>query len=114
MPSYSPVFSQAFVQYTASTPNASFEVPAGFTAVVRQVSGWQDVGGYVLQLLFQDSEAAPSLTVASIEADGVANYAATEGRWALDEGGIMTIQASTLGATSSFYVGGYLLRNVLT
>jgi hypothetical protein len=114
VPPYSPVYSAPFIQYTSSTPNLSFEVPAGFTAIVRQISVYQDVGSFVASLAFQDSEAAPNIFVWTGEQSGLVNYIATEGRWVLGEGGIMTMYLSSVLDSLTVYVGGYLLRNTLT
>lgn len=114
MPSYSPVFSVPFVTYTPSTPNTSYLVPDGYTAVVRQVSGWQEIGGWIIYLNVQDSEAAPAMTVASQGADGVSNGVMFEGRWVCPGGGIISVAWTELGSHPNFYVGGYLLRNTLT
>lgn len=114
MPSYSPVFSAAFITYTPSTPNNSFEVPTGYTAVVRQISCAQNIGGWYFELIFQDSTEAPGYTVALAESADVINYATLEGRWVLGSGGVMTLDLSELGSAVSAYVGGYLLRNTLS
>jgi hypothetical protein len=75
VPSYSPVFSAAFIQYTSATPNSTFEVPAGFTAVVRQVTAYQDIGGYDLGVFLQDSDIAPTLQFVSFNDVAIANVA---------------------------------------
>jgi hypothetical protein len=114
VPSYSPVFSQPFVQYTASTPNPSFEVPAGFTAVVRQISCSQEITDWLLNVSIQDSEAAPAMVIFSEHQAGIETYVAGQGRWVVPEGGIISIYLSSLGEVPAVYVGGYLLRNTLT
>jgi len=114
VPSYSPVFSAAFIQYTASTPNSEFEVPAGFTAVVRQVSAYQDIGGYDLGVFLQDDADAPTLQFVSLKDVDIATCTYWEGRIVVPETGIISILWSELGATPQFYVGGYLLRNTLS
>lgn len=114
MPSYSPVYSAPFINYTPSTPNNAFEVPTGFTAVVRQISVAQEIAISYAYLDFQDSGAAPSYTVWLGEPAGIPTYVAQEGRWVLNEGGIMTLSVVTLGTATSIYVGGYLLRNTLS
>lgn len=110
---YSPVYSTAFITYTSSTPNLAFEVPAGFTAVVRQISIYQDVGAFQATLAFQDSDAAPQYYVYVGEQAGLINYLAQEGRWVLGAGGIMTLYLSTIDDSLTCYVGGYLLTNVI-
>jgi len=109
-----PVYSAPFILYTNAAPNTSFIVPAGFTAVVRQISGYQTIGGWEMAVAFQNSEAAPSYVVAWLGQAGDFNYVAQEGRWVLGEGGIMDCGVSELGSTFSFYVGGYLLANSYT
>jgi hypothetical protein len=110
--SYSPVFSAQFIVYTSATPNNSFEVPAGFTAVVRDVSGWQEFGAWILQLHIQNSASAPACIVWAGLADGTSNALHEEGRWVCPAGGFISVDASSLGSNPNFYVGGYLLRNV--
>jgi len=105
------VYSVGFVEYTHDTPNASYDVPDGFTAVIRQISGTQEVGTYDLAVIIQNSEAAPGLTIWQQTGIGALTYVAAEGRWVVPGGGIITIDASAVGSTPSFYVGGYLLRN---
>lgn len=114
MPSYSPVYSGAFIQYTPSTPNTAFDVPEGFTAVIRQISAAQDIGGWILNVFIQDSEAAPGLVIAELGQVGSVNYAAQEGRWVCPGGGIISVSLTELGSDVAIYVGGYLLRNTLT
>lgn len=110
---YSPVYSSPFIQYTDSTPNASFEVPDGFTAVIRQWSCYQDIGDYVFFVTIYDSVDAPGITVVAAEQEGLVNYVAGEGRWVVPGGGYIDIGFSTLGTAVQAYVGGYLLTNVL-
>ena len=114
MPSYSPVFSQAFIQYTSETPNTRFDVPTGFTAIVRQISCYQDIGAYLLETYIADSDAAPGLTISELEQSGGLNYVQQEGRWVVPGGGYIAISLSPLGTSPQVYVGGYLLRNTLS
>lgn len=114
MAGYSPVYSAPFIQYTASTPNQSFLVPEGFTAVVRQISVAQEIADWYAYVNIQDSEAAPDLTIWLGVAAGAETYVAGEGRWVVPEGGLITLGYGTLGTIPSGYVGGYLLRNQLT
>lgn len=114
MPSYSPVFSTQFIVYTAETPNETFLVPEGFTAVVRQCSGWQDIGGWVFRLYIADSEAAPACVLFDSGDVGVNTSFNEQGRWVVPGGGLIGIFISVIGDSPSFYVGGYLLRNTLT
>lgn len=106
-----PVWSQAFIQYTSETPNSSFAVPEGFTAIIRQWSAAQDIGGWLFAVNIQDSDEAPYLTIVRQEAAGVINYASGEGRWVVPSEGVISIFVSDVGDAPAFYVGGYLLRN---
>jgi len=108
---YSPVYSQPFVQYTPDTPNTSFLVPDGYTAIVRQWSVVQNVGGYDFNVDIQDSEAAPSLRIVQIIDVGINASYQGEGRWVVPPGGLITVGLSDVGSSVSIYVGGYLLTN---
>lgn len=109
-----PVWSSPFIQYTSETPNTQYEVPAGFTAIIRQISGYQSAGGFVMYVIIQDSSAAPGLFIWSGGQAGVANYVGVEGRWVVPEGGIITAEFSELFDSPCMYVGGYLIRNSAT
>lgn len=114
MPSYSPVFSSQFIVYSDSTPNSSFIVPAGFTAVIRDMTGYANVSATLLHLLIGDSSLAPAVTVASIELAGVGTYGQWTGRVVVPEDGIIEIYSGSLVSGLQVYVGGYLLRNVIS
>lgn len=104
-----PVYSQQFLLDNASTGYSSFEVPAGFVAVVRDFSIYDTVGGNVTKLMVQDSDAAPGICVAALEATGVAQYSQWQGRVVVPAGGIISLELVTVGDTPDVYVGGYLL-----
>lgn len=105
----SPVYSQAFILYTASTPNNSFEVPGGYTAVIRQISVASDISAWYTEVFIQDSMEAPALSIWLAYQAGTANYVSTEGRWVCPPGGIISLIMSDFGSVPSCYVGGYLL-----
>jgi len=108
---YSPVYSQAFITYAAATPNNAFAVPSGATAIIREFTAIQDIGGYDADLNIQDSEEAPYVLVWRLKDIGIATSADWQGRIVVPGGGIITVIASALGDTPFFYVGGYLLQN---
>lgn len=114
MPSYSPVFSAAFIEYTPETRGNTFLVPAGFTAVVRECSCFQDIGAFLYTVDIQNDLAAPALTVFAVVQTGVVNYVRGEGRWVVPGGGQITAEVDTYGDDCNMYVGGYLLRNSLS
>jgi len=114
VPSYSPVFSSQFIVYTSATPNSSFDVPVGYTAVVRQATCYQDIGGYDFGVFLQNSEAAPSLQFVNLKDVGLAVADQWQGRIVVPGGGVIFILWSELGSSPQFYVGGYLLRNTLS
>lgn len=112
MASYSPVFSSQFILYSDATPNSSFIVPTGFTAVVRDFTAYANVSGTLCNLLIGDSSLAPDVTVASLELVGIASYGQWIGRVVVPENGIIEIYSGSLVTGLQVYVGGYLLRNV--
>jgi len=112
MARYSPVYSVPFIQYGPETPNTTYEVPAGFTAVVRQISGVQNIGGFILWLEIQDSEAAPAVIVYGEGQAGDFNTVQAQGRWVAPQGSIITLYFSETGSAFYAYAGGYLIRNV--
>jgi hypothetical protein len=114
VPSYSPVFSQQFIADADISTESAFEVPSGFTAVIRQISGYQSVGAWQMYVYIQDGEEAPGVVIYSQYQAGVDNYVTQEGRWMVPEAGIITAGFDSFGAGASMYVGGYLLRNTLT
>lgn len=114
MPSYSPVFSSGLIYYTGATPNTAFEVPAGFTAVVRDVSVYSGVGEVNLSLYVQLSDADPAVYVIGLNTTGANVSAHWEGRIVVGAGGTITIDIGELGYYDGAYVGGYLLRNSLS
>lgn len=105
------VYSTQFIVYTSATPNLSYEVEEGFTAVMRDAASAQDIGGYVLQVGFQNSPEAPACFPVAVGAAGVANYAQWTGRIVVPGGGTILAALSELGDAPYVYVGGYLLRN---
>lgn len=114
MPSYSPVYSAAFIQYTASTPNSTFEVPAGFTAVARYGTVLQDIGGYAAGFYLKDSEAAPGMFFDYASGLEVFQVHDWNGRIVVPAGGFLGISLTSIGDQPAVYLGGYLLRNTLT
>jgi hypothetical protein len=106
-----PVYSSQFILYTPSTPNSSFLVPAGFTAVVRQWTATTDVSDWLFQLRIGNSEAAPPCVVDEQQQAGIITNYKAEGHIVVPEGGYVEVYLSSLGSAPSMYVGGYLLRN---
>jgi hypothetical protein len=88
-------------------------VPEGFTAVVRQVTSYQDIGPYDLGVFFRVSLGADSIQFVALQAVSAASTAEWQGRVVVPGGGQIFILYSALGSTPQFYVGGYLLRNTL-
>lgn len=114
MPSYNPVFSQGFIYYSAATPNTSFDVPDGYTAVVRQCSMTTIAGAATCYFNIQDSPTAPTICIAIIYLAGLLENGSEEGRWVVPGGGVISISDQNIGTDDNVYVGGYLLRNTLT
>lgn len=114
MASYSPIFSQGFIYFTDSTPNTSFEVPDGFTAVVRDVNAATSLGGVVMGVYVKLSEAAPAVIFAYSTALGEFATYQWQGRVVCPAGGIIGLDGAAVGYGLGVYVGGYLLRNTLS
>lgn len=114
MPSYSPVFSAQFINYGASTPNTEFEVPSGFTAVVRDVSAFAQAGATVFDVRYQNDEDSPSIVFWGGNPIGIWVPSQWQGRVVVPELGIISLGVESVDESFTCYVGGYLLRNTLT
>ena len=112
MASYSPVYSAPFILSSPSAPNDAFEVPAGFTAVIRQISISAAISSGIFALNGQNSEEAPTWTIHQTTIDTLYSTQHVEGRWVVVAGGFITTYQSEIGDEFYVYVGGYLLRNV--
>jgi hypothetical protein len=106
-----PVYSQGFIYYVDGAPNTSFLVPDGFTAVVRQISIVIGFSSSVVSVNVQESATAPAVAICAVELTGAIQQEQGEGRWVVNEGGIISVYQQTLGIDCTIYVGGYLLRN---
>jgi len=111
VPAYPTVYSVQFIVYTPETPNNTFEVPSGFTAVIRDFEATIDIGEAVLQLGFQNSSVASVCYPVLLQPEGIYGSASWHGRIVVPEGGFIEFSASSLGTSPYVYVGGYLLRN---
>jgi hypothetical protein len=109
----SPVYSQPFILYTGDSPNTEYLVPAGFTAVVRDFTGFASVAATLLQLQLFGPGASSGPTFAQIELAAAQAYAQWTGRVVALPGYTVQLVVGDLGAGVSAYVGGYLLRNVI-
>lgn len=114
MPSYSPVFSAQFVVHTGGDPYSPFEVPDGFTAVIREAAGFSGAGGFVAQVRIQNSLIAPGVKPISLGATGIPAWAQWQGRIVVPEGGQISVDVASFIDDPDFYVGGYLLRNTVS
>lgn len=114
MASYSPVYSAQFVVRHSGDPLVPFIVPDGFTAVIRDFTVFSSAAGLIAQVQIQDSAEAPAVVVAQLGELDVAAYGQWQGRIVLPAPGIINVSLTEVGASAGIYVGGYLLRNVLT
>lgn len=114
MASYSPVFSSQFIVYGGGAGSLEFAVPAGFTAVIRDFTVRAIYAATLAQVQIQNSEAAPAIVVAQLSAAGIEDYEQWTGRVVVPGGGTISALIGTLAADPDIYVGGYLLRNVLS
>ncbi len=114
MASYSPVFSQGFVYYAPASPNASFDVPVGYTAVVREATLFSYLGGAILSVAVSTGPGAPLVWIMAEEAEGAVSSAQWGGRVVVPGGGAIQIDTASIGVEDTVYVGGYLLTNTLS
>jgi len=105
------VWSTPLIQYSTAAPNLSYLVPAGYTAVVRQISVLQDIGDYDFGCYKQADSTSPPVWFAYAHGLGLLEEYQREGRWVVEAGETLLITFSTLGSGISAYVGGYLLQN---
>jgi hypothetical protein len=111
---YSPVYSSQFIVYTADTPNELFDVPEGYTAIVREILGTQDIGGYAYNVEIADGAGAPYCVIYQSSTLGIFESDRAERRVVVPGGGSIKLNISAIGDSPSFYVGGYLLTNTLS
>jgi len=114
VPSYSPVFSSQFISYTDAAPNTSFDVPTGFTAVVRDITAYATLAATELLVQYGNGEDAPLVSFAQLTLGGISAYAQWTGRVVVPAGGTIELDAGSLVSGLEIYVGGYLLRNTLS
>lgn len=105
------VYSQQFILYGPETGATAFDVPEGFTAVVRELSVYQEIGAYDVSFTINDSPEAPLTVVWSAHDVGVLTQQNIHGRWVVPETGSMEFFLSAYGDQVALYAGGYLLRN---
>lgn len=89
-------------------------MPAGFTAVIRDYTLYSSAGGAVSTCRIQNDDEAPVITFASLSAVGPGASDQWTGRIVVPEAGIISIFLSTVLTSAAVYVGGYLLRNVVS
>lgn len=105
------VYSQQFILYGPETGATVFAVPDGFTAVVRELSVYQEIGAYDVSFTISDSAEAPLTVVWSAHDVGALTQSNVQGRWVVPENGLMQFFLSAFGDQVALYAGGYLLRN---
>ena len=110
---YSPVYSAQFINYTDSSPNTLFDVPSGYTAVVRDIGFWCGGGESLIVVYFGNSPLAPEVTIAGTTQFGVNTLYHWSGRCVVPGGGVIGLYQQTLGVGATAYVHGYLLANTI-
>lgn len=114
MPSYSPVFSAQFIVRAGTDPLVPFIVPAGFTAVIRDFSIFSSGAIAEVILTIQNDSTAPEVKVAYLTLEGIGTGSQWQGRVVVPENGIIGLTQIDVGDSCHIYVGGYLLRNVIS
>ena len=107
---FSPPYSSQLIVFTPLSPSDTFEVPAGMTAVIRDVTCYDPAGGSYAQVFIQDDDSAPRCMVAQAVAVGVPGYGQWTGRVVVPGGGFILLITTTVGDEPDVYVGGYLLQ----
>jgi hypothetical protein len=107
-------FSRAFIVSSSAAPNWDFEVPPGYTAVIRQCTYYELAGVGVCNVIIQDSASAPQVTVCTLRQTGSAQLLAFDCRIVVPAGGFISIFPASLGTGPQVYVGGYLLADSST
>jgi len=111
---YSPVYSVPLILYTAATPNTSFAVPSGYTAVVREFDYYCALGGGVASLSLEAPGSGSPVTFAALNVSGIAATGQWQGRVALPELFELNLDITSLGVGDTIAVSGYLLQNTLS
>jgi hypothetical protein len=106
-----PVYSVPLVQSAPGAVNLSFEIPEGYTAVIRQISLSVTVATGIIAVNIQDSDEAPQIAIHQTAFTDVYASQHTEGRWVVPENGIISIYIESEGVDVYAYIGGYLLGN---
>jgi hypothetical protein len=112
---YSPVYSAPFVLGNTSdgTP-PNFLVPTGFTAVIREIDLYTEAGGSKLQVGMYGAGADSVVYFAVLEAIGLNTTTQWRGHVVALADYTITPYVGGLSTNDCVYIGGYLLRNVLT
>ena len=105
------IFSAQLILYTEAAPNETFEVPAGFVAVMRDCSLFTAVGAAAGYVTVQNSATGPTVVVARLETVGALAYDQWQGRVVVPAGGFLSFVNGSFGTGGEFYAGGYLLQD---
>lgn len=112
--SYSPVYSVPFIIYAPGAPNNSFEVPSGYTAVVREFDLYTELGGTQATCQLYNTVAPVYVNFAALLAVGAVTTAQWRGHVAVPGGYIIALNVDGLSTGDSAFVGGYLLQNTIS
>ena len=104
-----PVYSTAFAVHASGDPLPTFDVPSGYVAVIRFLSGFSTASIASLQALAQDSSLATAVVVAQVIFSGLEEYQQWQGRVVVPGGGLITFAINGFTTGCDFYCGGYLL-----
>jgi hypothetical protein len=105
------VYSVSLIEYTEATPNTSFEVPMGFTAVVREVDLYAELGEEICSMYIQAPGAEVGIGFMARSATGANTSQQWTGRAVVPENYTINLNVENFGAYSAVLVSGYLLTN---
>jgi len=111
--SYSPVYSSQFIVHTGTAPNSQFEVPAGFTAVIRQITVASFAAAVEWDVTIQNDASAPACAIAVGTLAAIAEATQQQLHVVVPAAGFIIFNNLTVGDNCNAYVGGYLLTNVV-
>lgn len=111
---YSPVYSFNLIGYTPDEPDESFSVPAGKTAIVRDITFFTADAGGGLLTYFENPPGVEPLHFSYLTTPGSFGYDQWHGRVVVPQEALIAI--SITGATTEAYVtvSGYILTNVVS
>ena len=103
------VYSTPFVTYGGAGGLASFQVPAGYIGVLRQVVATDTLGVAQFGVSMQSPAGAPPVQLVLLSASATLLMVEWQGRVVVPANWTIIPKIVDIGVSTSLYVGGYLL-----